>query len=229
MYGSETVREGMTVFSADGEKVGKIGECGSREFTIEKGLLFKQNYLARYEDIADVRGGDVYMTFDRAALLRAQPTEAGALGEAREAGRVERPLGTEERRIPLTEEQIEIERRTRPTGEVRVKKDVKTEEKEFTVPVTREEAVVERRPVEGAPAAPEAGAFREGEVSIPIHEEEVEVHKRPVVKEEVRVRKEAYPEERAASATVRREDVEVEEEGRPGRHSSYDEGELKKT
>jgi stress response protein YsnF len=74
-------------------------------------------------------------------------------------------------------------------------------------------------------AQPGEASFREQDVSMPIREEEVEIQKRPVVKEEVRLQKERFTEQRAADADVRKERVELEgDEER--RHLSQDRGGL---
>ena len=52
-------------------------------------------------------------------------------------------------------------------------------------------------------------AFQEEDIRIPVTEEEVEVTKRPVVKEEVRVQKEARTETEPVSGEVRKEEVKV--------------------
>ena len=59
-----------------------------------------------------------------------------------------------------------------------------TENRTIEVPVTREEGVVERVPVEGR----EAGQFESGqkEIRVPVSEEQVRVEKQPVVTEEVK-------------------------------------------
>ena len=57
-----------------------------------------------------------------------------------------------------------------------------TENRTIEVPVTREEGVVERVPVEGR----EAGQFESGqkEIRVPVSEEQVRVEKQPVVTEQ---------------------------------------------
>jgi uncharacterized protein (TIGR02271 family) len=97
----------------------------------------------------------------------------------------------------------------RQTGEVRVHKDVVTEHKQVSVPVTREQVHVERVPAKGTEAPGEA-AFKDETFSMPVREEEVEIRKRPVVKEEVRVGRTRRQEERRADADVRREEARIE-------------------
>ena len=62
-----------------------------------------------------------------------------------------------------------------------------TENRTSEVPVTREEVVVERVPVEGR----EAGQFESGqkEIRVPVSEEQARIENQPVVTEEVKVSK----------------------------------------
>lgn len=231
------IAEGMTVRSADGEKVGKVIECAADAFVVEKGLFFPKDYSIRYDAIADIREGEVYLkpgldlgaqgsveegrSVTRAEALPASEQQAAPTAGA-PASAVPPPvaqpaaaMGAEARdelRVPVAAEQLEAEKRERQAGEVRVHKEVVTENREVAVPVTREEVRVERVPVEGR-AAPGDAAFQEGTVSVPVREEEVELRKRPVVKEEVRVSRTRRQEERRADADVRREEVRIDEAG----------------
>jgi uncharacterized protein (TIGR02271 family) len=146
------------------------------------------------------------------------PAAAGGAGLAGEAT-------TETTHIPLAEEELEAQRRTREAGEVRVGKQVVTERRTIDVPVTREEVHVERVPASGA-AEPGRDAFQEKTVSVPVHEEEVEITKRPRVREEVRVSKSRETVEQRAEADVRREEARIEgaeERGRAVSGSGEDE------
>lgn len=177
------IREGMVVRGTDGEKLGKVKSISGDEFIIEKGLLFKEDFTARCENITDVQGDEITYA-----------------AQARQ----------DEVRMPLAEEQLLVEKQAKQAGEVKIHKEVVTEEKQVAVPVQREEVVVERTPVnEARPAA--ADAFVERDIAVPVMEEEVRVTKQPVVREEVRVRKEPVQEQRAASAEVRREEAHVDD------------------
>ncbi len=57
-----------------------------------------------------------------------------------------------------------------------------------------------------------ASSFQGESVSVPIREEELDVQKRAVVDEEVVVRKEPTEEERRVAETVRREEVNVDQD-----------------
>ena len=115
-------------------------------------------------------------------------------------------------RLQLREEELLATKERVKAGEVRVRKEVVTEEKSIDVPVTREEAVIERRPVSGRSAA---GDIKEGEeIRIPLTEEEVRVEKRPVVKEEITVGKRSVQETETVRDTVRREEARIDDTGR---------------
>ena len=116
------------------------------------------------------------------------------------------------RKIQLKEEELHASTRPVETGEVRVRKEVHTEQKTLHVPVTKEEVVIERHPASQSGAA--AGEIREGEtIRIPIREDEIHVEKQAVVKEEVTVGKRKVPKTETVSRTVRKEELRVETEG----------------
>ncbi len=121
-------------------------------------------------------------------------------------------LTDNEVRIPLMEEELEIEKVQRESGHVRIHKGVKTEERHFTVPVRREEIVIEHvTAFAGGAGTGEPGAFEERTVDILLHEEEILVSKRPVLREEIVVRTVAHSIEKEGSASLRHEEANVED------------------
>src|SRR5918994_943485 len=108
----------------------------------------------------------------------------------------------DELRVQRTEEELRAGTREREAGEVRVRKDVRTDREQVRVPTRHEEVSVERVPVEGGREASEAE----------IGEDEVVTEKRPVVKEELRIRKDAVQDEEVVEEDVRREEVDVEDQ-----------------
>ena len=121
-------------------------------------------------------------------------------------------LRGEAQTIPLREEELRVRKRTVPAGAVEIGKEVVTEQRTIDVPVTREEVVIERHPVEGRQVSDRP--IGEGEtIRVPVREEEVTVEKRPVVTEEIGIGKRAIAETEEVSGTVRREVAEVEAEG----------------
>jgi len=117
--------------------------------------------------------------------------------------------------VEVREEELHARKTPVKKGEVRVRKEVVTEQQTLNVPVSHEEVVIERRPASRrASASASASAIKEGEeIRIPITEEKVRVEKDTVVKEEVGVRKRKVQNTEAVSGTVRKERVKVEQEG----------------
>lgn len=199
------IREGMTIFSADGEKLGKVVRCDADSFIIEKGLFFHKDYLALYEDVTDLRTDEATLSRTKDQLRMLTEEELAAPKAGKQA------MTEEAARIPLKEEEIVVGKESREAGAVRVTKEVITEEKQVTVPVTHEEVRVERVPASAA--TPTDEKFTEEEVTIPIREERAKIGKRQVTREEVRVSKAPIEEEETMHETVRREDIKVEEQG----------------
>jgi uncharacterized protein (TIGR02271 family) len=108
------------------------------------------------------------------------------------------------------EEELHAGVRDVEAGRVRLVKHVVTEERQITVPVKREEVRVVREPVEGS--TPDRDAFSEGQAEVTLHREEPVVEKtvRPV--EKVRLDKETITDERTVTGTVRKEQVDIQEE-----------------
>lgn len=119
--------------------------------------------------------------------------------------------GTEgERRIQLRGEMLRTYKERVQRGEVRLRKEVVTENQSVQVPVTREELVIERTPGSGQVTG-EIG--RDEEIRVPLSEERVRVEKQPVVNEEVRVGKRQVQSNKEVSDKVRHEELRVEQEG----------------
>ena len=114
----------------------------------------------------------------------------------------------QERTMTLSEEELAVGKRTVQAGEVNVQKRVETDRASETVPVTREEVTVERRPVTDGRLASDAD-FSEEHIRVPVREEEVVAEKRPVVKEEIAVKKHAVTGTERVEADLRKERADV--------------------
>jgi len=113
--------------------------------------------------------------------------------------------------IQVHEEELHVHKQPVRTGEVKVRKEVTTEQKTIPVSVTREEVVVERHPASGTASSSDIRAGEE--IRIPVMEEQVKVEKEAVVKEEVTVGKRKVKDTEQVSGSVRKEQVHVEREG----------------
>ncbi len=116
----------------------------------------------------------------------------------------------EERRLSLSEEELEVGRSRRQAGEVEIDKHVETRHVTEHVPVRHEEVVIEHRPPGDMSAETR---IEEGEIHVPVSEEELTVQRRTVPREEIVVRKEEVIEDREIDADLRRERAEVLREG----------------
>jgi uncharacterized protein (TIGR02271 family) len=230
----------MLVRSADGEKLGKVVACQPGSFVVEKGFLFPKDTSVPYDRIADIRNGEIHISLTRAEIGEGPArTTAGAVtpmpgvtptatpsatanpnGErARERAREEERAGALDQfgkrgeiHVSLAEEEVIATKHVEKVGEVHVRKEVITEEKQITVPVTREVLRVERVAVSHE-VRPGDKVFVKESYDIPISEEHVSVEKRPVVREEITIGKEVLEAEEIASASVRRERAEIQTEG----------------
>jgi len=119
-------------------------------------------------------------------------------------------------RVPLKEEQIDVQKTMHEAGEIRLHKTVVTETRHIEVPVMREEVSIERVQVPPGQVSTSGSVdsnFEETSISVPIREEEIEIRKRPVVKEEIRVTKNVKIDERKVDTEVRHEEAYIEKEG----------------
>jgi uncharacterized protein (TIGR02271 family) len=119
----------------------------------------------------------------------------------------------ERRNIQLLGEVLRVHKERINRGEVRLRKEIITEQQTIQVPVTREELVIERNPVSGeTPAQGQIGQDRE--IRIPLTEERAAVDKQTVVREQVAVGKRAVEQVRNVGGEVRREELVVDDQSK---------------
>ena len=115
--------------------------------------------------------------------------------------------------LPLRAERLQLGKQMVQTGEVRLRKEIVTEQQNIDVPITREEIVVERHPGSGQVSDTPIG--QEETIRIPVYEEHVNVTKIPVEVGEVAISKRTVQENRRISTTVRHEEPRLETDGNP--------------
>lgn len=125
----------------------------------------------------------------------------------RESGRTEEPGN-----IQLLGEVLRVHKDRVNRGDVRIRKEVVTENQSVQVPVQREELVVEHRPVNGE--KPATGTIGEQEIRVPLTEERVSADKSTVVRDEVFVGKKPVEQVREVGGEVRHEELVVDDETR---------------
>ena len=113
--------------------------------------------------------------------------------------------------IRLYEERLIADKNRMKAGDVMVGKRVETETAKVSVPVEKDRVVIERTAPTTTAAAATGHTFNEGEVArVEVYEETAAVRKEAFVREEVSVRKETEEEIVSESATLRREELDVE-------------------
>jgi uncharacterized protein (TIGR02271 family) len=179
-------------------------------------ILSANNAQVRYEDIEgngtmanEVVGNDVVGTeterIDAADSTGQEITDTGYVDR--------RPVDAETRavdRVQLFGEVLRVHKERINQREVRVRKDVITENQTIEVPVMREELVLERVSVSGNTPASSANIGGSQEIRVPLSEEKVRLEKEPVVREEVNVGKREVADVEKVSADVRREELRVD-------------------
>ncbi len=120
--------------------------------------------------------------------------------------------------VKLYEERLVADKERHKAGEVAIGKHVETETAKVAVPVEKERIVIERTtPTNERAVAPGTADFSGGEVAnVDIYEETAEIGKEAFVREEVKVRKEVEHETVEAQETLRREELDVDVDGKPG-------------
>jgi uncharacterized protein (TIGR02271 family) len=117
-----------------------------------------------------------------------------------------------------SEEELHVGKTERETGRARLRKYVVEDEVTQTVPVRREEVRIEREPITDANAgsATDGPGISSEEHEVVLHEEEPVAEKRTVPKERVRLDKDVQTEDRQVSDTVRKEEIEFDDDARRG-------------
>jgi uncharacterized protein (TIGR02271 family) len=114
-------------------------------------------------------------------------------------------------RVPMYEEDISAETRDVDRGAVRIEKELVTEDRTVTVPVTEERVRVTRVDSDD-PGAVGADAFEEGVIEVPVRGQEVDIQKTAHKSGEVVVEKEAETRTKSVGGKVRREEVRVDDQ-----------------
>jgi uncharacterized protein (TIGR02271 family) len=136
--------------------------------------------------------------------------ETGFTADATSRTRTAQAGQDQEYRMHLRGEVLRTYRDRVQRGEVRLRKEVITQNQTVDVPVTREELVIERVPGSGQTAAGAGEIGKDEEIRVPLTEERARVEKQPVVNEEVRIGKRAVQSTEKVSGEVRHEELRVD-------------------
>lgn len=119
--------------------------------------------------------------------------------------------------LKLYEERLITNKERHKTGEVAIGKRVESETATVSVPVEKERVIIERNaPTTAREVAPGEADFREGEAArMEVYEETADIQKKAFVREEVSIKKEVARETVDATEQLRREELDVDVDGRP--------------
>ncbi|MDY0943354.1 YsnF/AvaK domain-containing protein [Priestia megaterium] len=181
-----------------------LTEAGAYADDLQKGkvlLVVNSNRETKTNPFLEKRGGSPFAKGDSVY-------DKSLYGEHREH---DVPKNAEEH-IELKEEQLHVDKERVQTGEVQVDKEVLHKEETVNIPVEHDEVYVERRPVSDKRTNTQIIEDEES-IRIPLEEEKVTVSKEPVVTEEVVVGKRRKEENEKVSETLRKEEVNIKEQG----------------
>jgi uncharacterized protein (TIGR02271 family) len=232
---------GQTLVGPGGEKIGKIRDVyidqRSREpewLTVATGMFGSKVSFVPLSGVRRDTEGDYTATFDKEQVKGAPTAEAdGTLSEAEEdqlyrhyamttppdgQNRSQGRPGADDA-MTRSEEELRVGTATEERGRARLRKWVETEHVSETVPVSHEEARVVREPIteENRDRAMSGPDIAEDTHDVTLREERVVVGKETVPRERVRLEKETVTEEHPVEADVRKEHIDVERDGSPGR------------
>ena len=169
---------------------------------VQKGIINKEKYYIPKDRAESYDGNILKFRFSEQELNQYQrePPSIWDSDNTKETTTDERE--TNEESIPLTEERLDVSKKSQENQATITKKPV-TETKTVEVPLTREVSI-ERRPSSGQTEAQSPIQSQE-EIKIPL-KREAQVSKKPYVKEEAVVKKKAITDKKEI-----REDITSEE------------------
>jgi uncharacterized protein (TIGR02271 family) len=192
----------------DDEDFGEVQDVQDNYVLVQKGIINKEKFYIP-KDQAESYDGDVLrFRFSKEDLSQYQnePSSSTTSDEGISSDSVEERESDEES-IPLTEERLDVSKKSQEDQATITKKPVK-ETKTVEVPLTREEVSIERRPASGQTEAQSPIQSPE-DIKIPVKREEAQVAKKPYVKEEAVVKNKAFTDTKEVTEDVTSEELDT--------------------
>jgi uncharacterized protein (TIGR02271 family) len=189
------------------EDFGEVQDIQGNYVLVQRGIIDKEKFYIP-KDQAESYDGDVLrfrISQEDLDQYQHEPPSIWDSNSAQEST-YERDT-TEEERIPLSEERLDVSKKSQE-NQARVTKKPVTESKTVEVPLTREEVSIERRPASGQTEA-QSPIQSEEEITIPLKREETQVSKKPYVKEEAVIKKKAYTDTKEITEDVTSEELDT--------------------
>jgi uncharacterized protein (TIGR02271 family) len=189
------------------EDFGEVQDIQGNYVLVQKGIIDKEKFYIP-KDQAESYDGDVLrfrISQEDLNQFQHEPPSIWDSDSTQETTTYERD--TNEERIPLSEERLDVSKESQEDQATITKKPV-TETKTVEVPLTREEVSIERRPASGQTEA-QSPIQSEEEITIPLKREEAQVSKKPYVKEEAVIKKKAFRDTKEITEDVTSEELDT--------------------
>jgi uncharacterized protein (TIGR02271 family) len=189
------------------EDFGEVQDIQGNYVLVQKGIINKEKFYIP-KDQAESYDGDVLrfrISQEDLNQFQHEPPSIWDSDSTQETTTYERD--TNEERIPLSEERLDVSKESQEDQATITKKPV-TETKTVEVPLTREEVSIERRPASGQTEA-QSPIQSEEEITIPLKREEAQVSKKPYVKEEAVIKKKAFRDTKEITEDVTSEELDT--------------------
>lgn len=214
MMDKESLHEGMTVRSSDGEKVGKVVQRQDNVFVIESGFFFPKDYQCSYDAVDHVDSGEIFLDSSIDQIRRQENTK-GNIGEStkiddRSYGGTTRTTDTSGVRERASHPVYDTTLGTRP--ESLYDRPERSSESLYDSQAARTEPLPAEghRIVDARETVTESIAVTATDIRIPLAEEEVKIEKHLHDAGSVQVRKRVITENKHFTVPVNHEEVDVE-------------------
>ena len=194
------------------EDLGEVQELSNGYVLVQRGIINKEKFYIPQDQAESYDGSVLRFRLSEDEMKNKYAGDSFPPSQEQSStadmgnDQTQEERGTEEEStIQLTEEKLDVSKRT-SESQATITKEPVTETKTVEVPVTHEEVTIERRPASGQTEAQTPVSSTE-DVTIPVKKEEVEVTKTPYVKEEVVVKKKPVTETKQVSEEVTSEKV----------------------
>jgi len=220
---------GIPVVDANGDQLGRVKEVGNGCFKVDAPMAF--DYWLSDTCIDSTSDGMLLLNVDHGHLGeykldgptgmihnddRIGTTGLGTThtGDLRTDRDVVGTTGVDHDTVRLHEERLHATTQPVQAGEVRIGKEIVSEERSVDVPVSHEEVVIERHSIDGTPRPGELHDMHtDQEIRVPVMEEHVQVEKHVVPTEEISVGKREVHEIQRVTDTVHHEEARLEHSG----------------
>jgi uncharacterized protein (TIGR02271 family) len=199
------------------EDLGEVQDVQSNYVIIEKGMIDKEKFYIPKDQVESYDGNALKFRFSDSELSKYQDepstqedeTDPNNMEEELTPTQEEKEV-TDEENIPLTEERMDISKKSNEDQETITKKPVK-ETKTVQVQLIREEIEsIERRPPSDESEGDAQSPIQSPEeIRIQLKREEAEVTKKPYVKEEAVVKKKTTTDKKDITDEVTSEELDT--------------------